>query len=98
MHLFIYAFVWKKEKLHYISYTNFIWSYKHPFLADLAFTGWMGLQLSVILTDCRKIQYVSGPLQKHLQITCYYFWICLAVILDILLTVSFYYKYLGLPL
>ena len=46
MHLFIDAFVWKKDKLHYISYTNFIleaisinfWQIWH---FDVKDTGWV---------------------------------------------------------
>ena len=53
MHLFIYAIVWKKEKLHYNSYTNFIsevvnidfWQIWH---FDVKGTGWVVLELSII--------------------------------------------------
>ena len=56
MHLLIYAHVWKKEKLHFIPYNNFIfkvinidfWQIWH---FDVKDTKWVGLQLSVILTQ-----------------------------------------------
>ena len=54
MHLFVDALVWKKEKLHYISHTNFIfeainidfWQIWHYDAKD---AGWVGLKLNVIL-------------------------------------------------
>ena len=54
MHLFID--VRMKEQLHYISYTYFIfevikinfWKTRH---FDVQDTGWVGLQLSIILTQ-----------------------------------------------
>ena len=52
MHLFIYTIVWKKEKLHQNSYTNFIsevvnidfWQIWH---FNVKGTGWVGLELEI---------------------------------------------------
>ena len=54
MHLFISAFVWKKEKLHWNSYTSFISEvvnidFRQIWHFDVKGTGWVGLKLSVIL-------------------------------------------------
>ena len=54
MHLFIYALLWKKEKLHWNYYTSFIseiinidfWQIWH---FDRKWTGRVGLELSIIL-------------------------------------------------
>ena len=52
MHLFIYTIVWKKEKLHQNSYTNFIsaavnidfWQIWH---FNVKGAGWVGLELEI---------------------------------------------------
>ena len=54
MHLFIYALVWKKEKLHLNSYTNFISEvinidFQEIYHFDVKDKGWVGLKFSVIL-------------------------------------------------
>ena len=54
MHLFIYALVWKKEKLHLNSYTNFISEvinidFQEIYHFDVKDEGWVGLKFSVIL-------------------------------------------------
>ena len=54
MHLFIYALVWKKEKLHLNSYTNFISEvinidFQEIYNFDVKDKGWVGLKFSVIL-------------------------------------------------
>ena len=54
MHLFIYALVWKKEKLHLNSYTNFIFEvinidFQEIYNFDVKDKGWVGLKFSVIL-------------------------------------------------
>ena len=54
MHLFIHALVWKKEKLHLNSYTNFISEvinidFQEIYNFDVKDKGWVGLKFSVIL-------------------------------------------------
>ena len=50
MYLFIYALVWKKENLHQNSYTNSISDVINVNF-DAKGTGWVGLELSNILTQ-----------------------------------------------
>ena len=52
MHLFIYTIVWKKEKLHQNSYTNFISEvinidFQQIWYFDVKGTGWVGLELEI---------------------------------------------------
>ena len=56
MHLFIYALVWKKEKLHWNSYTNFMSEvisidFLHIRHLDVKGTEGMGSERSLILTQ-----------------------------------------------
>ena len=50
MYLFIYTLVWKKENLHQNSYTNSISDVINVNF-DAKGTGWVGLELSNILTQ-----------------------------------------------
>ena len=54
MYLYVYVFVWKEEQLHWISYTNSIFEVKNIdfwqiWYFDVNRTGWVSLQLSIIL-------------------------------------------------
>ena len=54
MDLFIDTFVWKKEKLYYVSYSNFIFeviniNFQQICDFEMKDTRWMGLQLIIIL-------------------------------------------------
>ena len=56
MHLYIYALVRKKEKVHSNSYTNFISEvinidFQQIWHFDVKGTGWVGLEFRVILTQ-----------------------------------------------
>ena len=56
MPLFIYALVSKKEKLYYNSHANFIpevmnIDFSQIWHFEVKVTGWVGLELSVILTQ-----------------------------------------------
>ena len=56
MHLFIYALVWKKKKLHKNSYTNFIpevinINFRQIWDSDVKGTGLVGLELTIILAQ-----------------------------------------------
>ena len=67
MHLFLYALVPKKEKLHWNSYTNFIpevininfpfgiWQIWQILYFKVKGTGWLSLELSISLTQTVRI-------------------------------------------
>ena len=69
MHLFIYALVWKKKKLHLNSYTNFIFEVINSDMRqiwhfDVNVAGWVG-QERHFDNNFGKVRYVSDPLHRY---------------------------------